>query len=208
METSSTGANILLASLPQEQPHLPRPHRSSQACVFPLYQWISLGDGRSCGFEAAIRYHSVVDPSRARQAGVDPFLVWTHQRSRKLRTNLFNMLRAAGPKEIRNRCGLTVEGGAPGGSRRGEIRPLERSANREDSAESSIDSRKSVIFRRTKRAKESVRAAREAVLKQHDNVRSRGSHPRENLHWFLDDFRQLRGHTVIRSKLSRFQVST
>lgn len=38
------------------------------------------------------------DPSEGKRAGVDPFALWTAQRARRLRQNLYNLLRAAGPR--------------------------------------------------------------------------------------------------------------
>lgn len=78
-------------------------NKSCRVCVLPLYHWLSLGDSGIDGLEGVIRKYSVADTPEAIGKGLDTTAVWMEQRASSLRSNLYNMLIAAGPREIRSR---------------------------------------------------------------------------------------------------------
>eukprot|EP00752_Nemacystus_decipiens_P004479 g4091.t1 len=159
----------------QERPPSPSMAKSiyeNLACILPLYEWLSLGDGEIGAVETAIRNRSISDPAEAKRAGVDPFALWTEQRARRLRTNLFNLLTAAGPREIRSRCGVA----AAGDGRRG-VRSRRAGVHREGGGGGGkpVDDEfeEKGVFRsldRSKAAKTAVRSARAAVLRQNQKL--------------------------------------
>lgn len=181
MDIAACGVHIAAGSSPPALAETPQHQPSRRVCVLPLYQWLSLGDGRVSGAETAIQDRSVSNPSEATRAGVNPVTVWTDQRARTLRTNLYNLLRAAGPREIRSRCrpedvagGGSAERGARG------RRPVRgRGVNREDGIHQRAEDKKSSSDLRKNRTHETVQAARASVLKQNQKVHgvpaSRGS---------------------------------
>lgn len=172
METSALRANIPFISSTAARSDLSCRQRSRRACVLPLYQWISLGDGRISEVETAIQGISISDPLEVTRAGVDPFTVWTDQRARMLRTNLYNLLRAAGPTEIRSRCGLPAADAMAGGERRGRRTAAGHRTSRKAVQEERAQDRKAGIIWRKKAATEVMRTARHAVLLQNQKVGS------------------------------------
>ena len=172
MERATSGTHIPLAPFAEEAPNLPQHQASRRVCVIPLYEWLSLGDGRIGGMERAIINMSVSDPSEATRAGVDPFTVWNNQRTRMLRANVYNLLRAAGSREIRSRCVLAGNDGTAAAKGRGrqsatESGPYKRRGEDEDLEERAADS-----ARRKKAAKEAVHRARDTVLSQNQKARA------------------------------------
>lgn len=75
---------------------------SYRACVFPLYRWISLGDGLISSLEAVIGEHSVSNDAKVARVGVNPCEVLDHHQARRLRANLHDMLK--GTRLTETRC--------------------------------------------------------------------------------------------------------
>lgn len=172
MEIAACGAHIAVGSSPTGSANFPQHEPSHRACVLPLYKWLSLGDGRVSGAERAVQDRSVSDPSEATRAGVNPSTVWADQRARTLRTNLYNLLRAAGPREVRSRCRSEDAAGGEGAARgaRGRRTVGGRGVNREDEMNKRAEDNALGSDFRKNRAHETMRAARAAVLKQNQKV--------------------------------------
>lgn len=178
MELNTSGTQIPLVPLIEPAEQLPLHRTSRRACIIPLYQWLSLGDGGISGVEKAFEQRSICSSSEAIRVGVDPFTAWTDQRARTLRRNLYNLLRAAGPREIMSRCGLVTDDRVVG---RGGARKKNASGqgkSREDDIEEGVEEKRAEknagSLRRRKAANEAVRSARDAVLKQNQKVGNNG----------------------------------
>lgn len=169
MERVTSGTHITLAPFEEETPKLPQRQASRRVCVIPLYRWVSLGDGRISGMERAIRNISVCDPSEAARPGVDPFTVWNNQRTRMLRTNLYNLLRAAGSREVRSRCGLDGTAAARRRERRSAV--VSESCRSRGGEGDDVEERAADSTRRRQAAKEAVLLARDTVLRQNQKAR-------------------------------------
>ena len=119
--------------------------------------------------QRAIRNISISDPSEATRSGVDPSIVWNNQRIRMLRTNLHHMLRAAGSKEVRSRCGLE---GTAAGRERDKPDASRSEPFRPRGEDDDVEERVANSARRRKAAKEAVLCARDTVLRQNQKVRT------------------------------------
>lgn len=173
MERATSGTYIPLAPFAEETPKPPQSQASRRVCVIPLYGWLSLGNGRIGGMERAIINMSVSDPSEATRAGVDPFTVWNNQRTRMLRSNIYNLLRAAGSREIRSRCGLARNDGTAATAKGRERQPaVESGPYRPRDEDEEIEERAADSARRKKAAKEAAHRARNTVLGQNQKART------------------------------------
>lgn len=124
--------------------------------------------------EKAIMNISVSDPSEAMRAGVDPVTVWNNQRTRILRSNIYNFLRAAGSREIRSRCGLTRNDGTAAAPKGRERQPaVESVPYRPRDEDEDVEERAADSARKKKAAKEAVHRARDTVLSQNQKARAK-----------------------------------
>ena len=117
---------------------------------------------------------SVSEPSEAKRAGVDPFTVWNNQRTRMLRSNIYNILRAAGSREVRSRCGLTRNDGTAASAKGRERQPAAESGPyRARDEDEEVEERAADSARRKITAKEAVHRARDTVLNQNQKARAK-----------------------------------
>lgn len=178
MEVAGSSERILLdsqATEAREESPSPSPSRfyhrqpSYRACVFPLYRWISLGDGLISSLEAVIGDHSVSNDAEVARAGVNPCEVLDHHQARTLRANLHDMLKSTRLTETRCYDRAEDESGKmSGGGQRMTIRRAKKGVVAEDERGFGGSNAERNLQRRP--PKRGMYAARKAVLQHNEKV--------------------------------------
>lgn len=117
MKIASNGSHSSYAP-PADTAQTSKARGTLVACVFPLYRWLSLGDGSGiAGSEQEIRLHSVSDSARGAQR--DPHSdtkLLMERKSSAAWVDFWQALSAVTRREIPNRCSPTSSrtSGGPG----------------------------------------------------------------------------------------------
>ena len=144
--------------------------KGRRICVLPLYQWISLGDGIIDSVDAMFRDRSVSSSASLTRAGVSVGICTarTNNLDRTLQASLHDVSRNARSTEVHCRSGSGTADSAVGKGGRGGRRSAAPSTAQEDGDEDRFENWK--LCRES--ANKEARAAREAVLRQNEEVRN------------------------------------